>query len=222
MNLLVLLALFTSATQSADKQNVPLLSATSPFYLSCMYWNGKNYTDPESRFAKTPIVASKTGIRAYGEVRVEAKDGDCNNTTAVFIASSKDAEFKLVYKKDGGGNGIRLIGWSQDGTRLLFEVNEWAYFSDTGFENVSVVYDAKRVSISEFRDLDKGIQKYFGSDCDFEHSTKRWHSTTQFVVRVTKPLPTEDEQHSCVDAPILLLYDLEKREVSQLPRPASR
>lgn len=28
------------------------------------------------------------------------------------------------------GNGIRLVGWSRDGKRLLAELTEWAYGSD--------------------------------------------------------------------------------------------
>ena len=211
----MLLGLLGFVTQSAQKQNVPLVSATNPFYLSCTYWNGKTFTDPESRSAKTTIVESPNGFRAYGEVVVTAKDGDCNNTTTLFVAAGKDAEFKVVFKKEGNGNGIRLVGWSPDGNKLLAEANSWAYFSDTGFEGLPLVYDAKTGTATEFKDLDKAVTKYFGSECDFEHSVRRWQSDAEILVRISQAPPSEEyEQHFCVKTPTLLIFDLEKRVTS--------
>jgi hypothetical protein len=216
MILFTLLSFLSFSTQSTSRANEPLVSATNPFYLSCTYWDGKTFTDPASRSAMTPILESKNGFRAYGEVRVTVKDGNCDNTTTLFVASTSNAEFKTAYTKEGDGNGIRLVGWSPDQTKLLFEVNNWRYFSDGGFENVSVIYDSKRNSTAEFPDLDKTIMNYFGSECDFEHSTRRWKTDSQFVVRITPPLPSEDEQHPCASSPLLLVYEIEKKAVSAL------
>jgi hypothetical protein len=215
-----LLGLLAFFAQINNQPNTPLVSATNPFYLSCTYWDGKSFTDPASRSAKTPISESKNGYRAYGEVQVMAKDGDCENTTTLFVAKGKDVEFKVVYRtKDGGGNGIRMVGWSPNGQRLLAELNKWAYFSDTGFEGRPLVYNSADDSTTEFTDLDKTVLKYFGSECDFEHSVRRWQSDSQIVVRISQaPASDEYEQHFCVKSPMLLLYDLDKRAISSLTR----
>jgi len=219
MILFTLLSFFSFFTQSTNIANDPLVSATNPFYLSCTYWDGKTFTDPASRSARTRILESANGSRAYGEVQVTAKDGDCENTTTLFVALGKDTEFKAVYTKDGGGNGIRLIGWSPDGNKLLVEINQWAYFTDTGFENVPVVYDAKKNSAAKYADLDKAVLKYFASECEFEHSVRRWKSDTELVVRISKTEPSDEyEQHFCVTTPTLLIFDLEKQVASRMPR----
>jgi hypothetical protein len=211
------LGLLTFFIQTANQQNTPLVSATNPFYLSCTYWDGKSFTNPASRAAKTPISESKNGYRAYGEVQVTAKDGDCENTTTLFVAKGKDAEFRVAYRTmDGGGNGIRIVGWSPNGQRLLAELNKWAYFSDVGFEELPLVYDATNDSATQFTDLDKAVLKYFGSDCDFEHSVRRWRTDSQFIVRISPPTVGEDEVHPCVKTPVLLIFDSQTRTVFPL------
>lgn len=220
MILLAILGFLAFTDQSAEKQSAPLVSPTNPFYLSCTYWNGKGWTDPTSRSAKTPILESKTGFRSYGEVKVAVNQGDCQNTTTLFVALGRDAEFKQVYTKEGGGNGIRLIGWSPNGRFLLVETNEWIYESDSGFSSEPAVFDATKNGLHRLPDFDKALTDHFGTQCEFEHAIMRWQTDSQVVVKVSKtPFDESYEQHFCIKSPIFLLFDLDKRTISQLSRP---
>lgn len=70
----------------------------------------------------------------YGEVAVKVllKEG-CENTTTLNVASGAGQAYKVAYvQSERNGNGIRLIGWSPSGKKLLTEVNLWDYESDSG------------------------------------------------------------------------------------------
>ena len=121
------LSLFLAGGSQANKNDEPLVSATNPTYLSCTFWTGKTWSKPAARSARTPVVRSPRGLLAYGEVKVEVQNEDCENTTTLYVAAGEGKEYRSVYKKDGGGNGIRIIGWSPDGDRLLVEVTSWIY-----------------------------------------------------------------------------------------------
>lgn len=115
MIFVLLLNLLLAGAPQASKSNEPLVSATNPTYLSCTFWTGKTFSKLEARSARTPALRSPKGFLAYGEVRVEVQGEDCENTTTLYVATGEGKEFKAVYKKDGGGNGIRIIGWSPSG-----------------------------------------------------------------------------------------------------------
>ena len=122
MIFVLLLNLLLYGTRQTSKNNEPLVSATNPTYLSCTFWTGKTFSKLEARSARTAIVRSPKGFLAYGEVRVEVQGDDCENTTTLYVATGEGKEFKAVYKKDGDGNGIRIIGWSPSGERVLAEI----------------------------------------------------------------------------------------------------
>jgi hypothetical protein len=121
VNLLVLL-LSVFLGQETKSDSVPRVSPTDPFYLGCTVGAGKSWTPVTARSAQTPEIESPKGYRAYAEVQVTVdKDGSCENSTELFVASPGDGTFKLVYSKtpaDSDGNGIRLIGWSPSGDKL--------------------------------------------------------------------------------------------------------
>jgi len=217
MTAVALVAVFASLqTVAQDKQ--PRVSATDTSYLSCTIWKGKGWTPPTSRSARTQLFESPNGYRAYGEVKVIVKDGSCENSSTLYVARAATQPFKIAYaeprSRSGDGNGIRLIGWSASGEKLLAEVNFWKYETDRGFSHVPLIYDASTGTASEIRGLDKALTQHFGSDCEFEPTIDGWKGNEHIVVKVSKPPEDESyEQHFCVTEPRLLLYDLQNETV---------
>jgi hypothetical protein len=131
---LILLSVTLSLWQGAETKSQPIISATNPAYLGCTTWTGHEWTTPAARSARTPILESPKGFRAYGEVRVVVKDGSCENTTKLYVASAAERSFRTVYSPSvSDGNGIRLVGWSPNGDKLLAEVTLWKYETDLGY-----------------------------------------------------------------------------------------
>jgi hypothetical protein len=146
------------------------------------------------------------------------KDGSCENSSTLYVARADQQPFKIAYAEprsgSGDGNGIRLIGWSASGEKLLAEVNFWKYETDVGFWHVPLIYDASTGTTSEIRGLDKALTRYFASDCEFEPAVDAWEGDEQIVVKVSKPPEDESyEQRICVTEPRLLVYDLRKETV---------
>jgi hypothetical protein len=193
----------------------PRVSATDTAYLSCTVWTGKGWSRPTARSARTPVLDSPNGVRAYGEVKVVVKNGSCENTTMLYVASAAGQEFKVAYKAPSGdGNGIRLIGWSPDGKKLLADVNFWKYETDRGFGEVPLIYDTATGQATEIPEAGKALAAHFGSDCEFDTSTWGWKSNSQILIRVSRT-PTDEsyEQHFCVEQPRLFVFDLLKGTV---------
>ena len=161
----LLINLSLAGAPQTSKNNEPLVSATNPTYLSCTFWTGKAFSKPAARSARTPVVRSPRGLLAYGEVKVEVQNDNCENTTTLYVATGEGKEFRSVYKKDGDGNGMRIIGWSPDGNRLLAEVTSWIYESDTGFEYTPVIYDAESSTAQENSALEKALIDHLGKAC---------------------------------------------------------
>ena len=140
------------------------------------------------------------------------KDGSCENTTELFVASPGEAAFRLVYSKtpaDSDGNGIRLIGWSPSGGKLLAEINLWRYETDGGYGRVQLIYDSSTKSATEIPSLYKTLARHFGENCEFDFAAESWKSDEQVMVKVTKALedPSYD-QHFCVQRPRLFVFNL--------------
>ncbi|MFI5058119.1 MAG: hypothetical protein ACHQLQ_08020 [Candidatus Acidiferrales bacterium] len=213
-------ALLFSWRQTAEKNAQPLISATNPEYLGCTIWTGKEWTKPSPRSARTPLLESAKGFLAYAEVKVAVNDGTCTNTTTLYIASGAGKKFKIAYTKlpsASDGNGIRLIGWSPSGDRLLAEVNLWKYETDLGYDHVALIYDASTDLAREIPALDEALTRHFGPDCEFELAVKGWKTNEQILVKISRtPESEEYEQHFCVKEPRTLVYDLQKETVQAI------
>lgn len=217
-----LLNLLLADAPQANKNNEPLVSATNPTYLSCTFWTGKTFSKPEARSARTSVERSPRGFLAYGEVKVEVQGDDCENTTTLYVAAGEGKEFKAVYKKDGGGNGIRIIGWSPDGQHLLSEITSWFYESDTGFEYTPVIYEAGSPTAQENAAFEKALKHYLGN-CSYEHNLTSWKTNSQVVVKVSPYLDVDgSDEYSCLKRPKLLLYDLQSNSLIPLPSGSSK
>jgi hypothetical protein len=216
---LLAMALLTAPpnwSQTTEKASPPRVSATDPEYLSCTVWDGKLWSRPAERSARTPVLESRKGSRAYGEVSVTVKGQDCENTTTLNLASSTGDEFSVVYKGRGAkGNGIRLIGWSPSGDELLAEMNYWEYETDAGFDYIPLIYDTRSHQAIEMKSADEALINHFGTDCEFEPTVEGWKSDTQILIRVSKmPGDESSEQKSCVEKPQLFVFDLEDGSVA--------
>jgi len=219
----IVLTLVLGSSPATQRSAQPLVSATGTAYLSCTTWTGKAWTAPTGRSARTPIMVSPKGFRAYAEVKVVASDGSCENTTTIYVASRAGRKFKAIYSKTGGGNGIRLIGWSPTGEKLLAEVNTWEYETDTGYTHIPVLYDASTDSAKEILELNQALLRHFGTNCDFDDSLRSWRNGEQVLVKISRP--TEDdsyEQHFCVEHSSLFVFDLRDKSLHLYERPQTK
>jgi len=210
-------ALLLGWWQASQAATQPRVSATDTAYLSCTTWTGRAWTDFTARSARTPVVESPKGFRAYAQVDIVVEDGSCQNTTSLYVASGPSGTFEVVYAKrpsDSDGNGIRLIGWSPSGEKLLAEVNLWKYETDLGFGHVPLIYNASTRSVKEIRVLDDALSRHFGGNCEFELGVEGWKGNQQIQVKVSRSPETDEyEQHFCVKEPRAFVFDLQKGSV---------
>ena len=94
-----------------------------------------------SRRQQTPVVESKIGSRAYGEISAEAsRGGGCEVSTIVYVAKIHGS-FRPALQQgveslpDGSiydGNGVAYMSWSPSGRKLLVVVFQWTWGTDGG------------------------------------------------------------------------------------------
>jgi hypothetical protein len=212
--------------QAQNKDNQPLVSETDPAYLSCTFWNGHEWSPPTSRSARTPILKSNKGFRAYGEVKVVVKGGSCENITKLYVAPPGEQKFKIVYTKDASeidGNGITMIGWSPNGDKLLLQINFWRYETDSGYGRLGVVYSAAKKSLQELDELNAALALHFGDSCEYDVAIDGWKSDNRVSVKVLKGLEDDSyEQHFCVNEPILFVFDIQRGTLETPPSSQAR
>lgn len=216
----IALSLLFGWRQAAHKSAQPRVSTTGTSYLSCTAWTGNGWTDPTPRSSRTPFLESPKGFRAYAEVKTIVNNGDCKNTTTLYVASGVGQTFRIVYTKtpsSSDGNGIRLIGWSPSGDKLLAEVNLWRYETDGGFDHLAYVYDASRGVAKELHP-DRALARHFGSSCEFELAVDDWKTDEQISIKVSKSPESETYvQHFCVNKPRKFLFDLQEETLGAEP-----
>ena len=134
----------------------------------------------------------------------------CKNTAQLFY--SKDGkDYKSVYMKAGledQGVGIRMIGWSHNGTSLLIELSVWGYDRDTDVVKSALMLDASAAEVRELP-LDDAFEHVLGKDCEFDSSLVGWQTDESILVRVTKtPATNRYEQTFCVEKPTVFSFNL--------------
>lgn len=87
---------------------------------------------------------SPDGSRAaYASAKALWVMGSCVNTSYIFVrkgASPFEIAFLQEPTEEQSGNGIRIIDWSKDGRRLLFDVLRWQWGSDAETTNQIWLY----------------------------------------------------------------------------------
>jgi hypothetical protein len=213
----ILLAFVFGPWQMPQANMQPRVSATDPGFLSCTTWTGKDWTEFTPRSARTPVVESPNGFRAYAEVKVAVKDGSCKNTSTLYVASRAGQTFRVAYSElpsASDGNGIHVIGWSPSGDKLLAEVNLWKYETDGAYGHIAVVYDSSTDSTKEVPALNEALLRHFGPNCEFELALERWKSNEEVLVKISRSPEDESyEQHFCVEQPRVFVFDLHTKSL---------
>lgn len=195
---------------------VSFASSQDTIFVSC--WSGPRSDTFRTRSVKSPTISSGTGQKAYVSVKTTASGRSCRNNTKLFVAGPTGEfrkAFELEPNETDDGNGMRLIGWSRGGTKLLAELTRWTYGSDTGMDRDVIVYDSGARRISKF-DVAESLATHFGQDCAFDFETKAWHEPGAVVVAVRVYKDNLDETlKSCVQQPTNLIVELATGAVSQ-------
>lgn len=184
--------------------------------LSC--WDNHHGGAFQTRHAKTPIMKSSGGS-AYAEVIAEASNSGeaqfCKNTVQVFFAKD-GTNYKVVYEKaglDDEGVGIRVLGWSQNGSKLLMEASAWGYDLDRDVSKSALLLDAGTADVKELP-LADAFERVFGKDCEFDSSVIGWQGDERVLIRVGKTPPTTKYQQTfCVEKPTIYSFNLKEGKI---------
>ena len=196
-------------------------------YLECVQDDkGANVV---SRSLPTPVFDSQQGFRAYGVVVAsQFPKGGCENTTTVYLADP-GRTFRVVFQQraerlpDGSvydGNGIINLLWSPSGTRLLIEVSQWTWGTDSTWNTKYVLFTSETGEVTELP-ITAAIQRHFSKPCGWMDSSEGWLDDEQIAIEL-KPSPDVDEEGdvgptpSCVDKATQFSFDVNFGEFSQL------
>jgi hypothetical protein len=150
--------------------------------LSC--WKGRDSFS--SRQARSAVISSAAGDRAYTEVKAtafkpkyeETYSGDlCENTVKLFLAKGGVSNFRLILgsnsptidclKIEGRNlcdvNGVQLVDWSRDGRLLLANLVIWRYETDGGILRLPLIYDIGENKFTQ-PDLYHFFDEYYKTD----------------------------------------------------------
>jgi hypothetical protein len=180
--------------------------------LSC--WKGNSFG---SRFARSAVISSSAGARAYAEVQAtalkpkyqETYSGPlCENSIKLFLASAHTSSFRVFIDTkdcsavaDGdfcNANGVQLVDWSRDGNLLLAETVSWQYESDSRLLRVPIVYDVAKRRFTR-PDVYHLFDTYYKTDsyeekedpasthCDYELLTEGFSPEGNVVLSASRP-----------------------------------
>jgi hypothetical protein len=135
----------TTSTALAQKVSTVRAPESAPSPENPYNVNCGNRPPYKSQSSRSRVLLSPDGNReAYAEAKSQCV-GSCVNTSSVFVRA-KSSAYQLVFLQEPTeemvGNGVRLIDWSKDGTKLLFDVIRWQDGSDAGPNNEIWIYDA--------------------------------------------------------------------------------
>jgi hypothetical protein len=179
--------------------------------LSC--WDTHHGGSFQTRHARTQV-AKSSGGSAYAEVTAEASNSGeaqfCKNTVQVFFAKD-GTNYKVAYEKaglDDEGVGIRVLGWSQNGKKLLMETSVWGYDLDHDVSKSALLLEADTAQVKELP-LADAFEHVFGKDCEFDSSVLGWQGDERVLIRVGKTPPTTKYQQTfCVEKPTIYSFNL--------------
>lgn len=183
--------------------------------LSC--WAAQMF---KSRKAKTPVFRSVRGF-AYGDTTAEAATDTehahlCSNRVRLFY-SQDGHNYKRVYetRRERNGVGIRLLGWSEDGEKLLIQLEEYPYDSDAMTVRTALVFEPASEQVKDLH-LVQALQRVFGKECEFDQTVMGWKSLDSILVRITRTPHTDHyKQVFCVSSPTLYTFSLRTKSVSR-------
>jgi hypothetical protein len=184
--------------------------------------------DVGSRTVRTRVVASKTGSRAYGKVVAKPERG-CRNTSTIFV-SEPTQSFRVVFEQsteaegDGSGilngNGVEAILWSPSGSRLLVEISQWIWGSDTDVLTKYLVYEPQK-PVTVIKPVET-IWKTFKQPCTALIESRGWIDNNRIELEVKPFLSTDEEgipdgTPICLEKAMKFSFDVEMGTLEQLP-----
>lgn len=166
-------------------------------YLTC----GDN--PGNSRTVRSDIFISPDNKhRAYAEVEARAirpsvvgySGPVCVNSSRLVVGSNA-SDFKVVFLEEPSdvetGNSLRVVDWSADSRRLLFELAQWPYESP-GVSRMPVVYDVN-YGVFQQPDLNHIFSRHFGLECSLDVHVVGFSPEAKVVIE-TRPLSPEEEE----------------------------
>jgi hypothetical protein len=174
-----------------------------------------------SQTARTPIFTSADGSRAYGVVTAEYRSsGSCENISQIYFADV-DGSLRVLFRQgeeslpDGtvyDGNGVEAIRWSPSGTRLLLEVSQWTWGTDSTWNTKYILFTKGQ---PEPRQLapEETIGQHFTQPCLRTIESLGWTDDTHVAFNVNASREydeegTPDSTPSCVDKPTRFTFDV--------------
>ena len=176
---------------------------------------------------RTPVIESKTGSLAYGEISAEESGGSCQNSTVVYVADI-NGSFRPALQQgvetlpDGSiydGNGAAYMSWSPSGRTLLVVLFQWTWGTDDGgnykYFLIKTGDNAPKLLLPE-----RTIRKQFKQPCTALISFNRWVDDTRIELQVRPFVATNEEgepagTRSCINVATLFSFDIERDTVSQ-------
>jgi hypothetical protein len=174
---------------------------------------------------RSPVLISpRNRKRAYAEVSASVALGNCANQSKLFIQSrGVSHHYNLVFLQEPTemqrGNGIRIVDWSHDGRRLLFETIRWQYGSDARPHKDILIYDTGSGVFSPVRL--EGLFKRFGESCFVTINPVGFSAENQAVLEVSARQDYDEERHPlkprCAERKGLWSYDPSTFKMNELP-----
>jgi len=118
----------------------------------------------------------------------------CVNNSRLLVRSEA-SDFKVVFLEEPSdveaGNSLRVVDWSADSRRLLFELAQWQYDSP-GVGRTPVIYDVN-YGVFQQPDLNHIFSRHFGLECSLDVHVVGFSPEAKVVIE-TQPLSPEEEE----------------------------
>ena len=137
----------------------------------------------------------------------------------MFVAGRQGPGEELVYllapRRWELGNSLRVVVWSSDSRRLLFEASYWQYQSDVRGQAV-LLYDTVHGTF-DTPDVTGILAKRLGRSCQVQFSVKGFSPDGNIVIEM-KPYPREgtDSEPGCLTKEGLWLLNWDREALEPL------
>jgi hypothetical protein len=211
----------TLASAAVAQRDKPLATA----YVECV--RDAKGRDIASRSVRTPAFKPVRGT-VYAVVTAEhSRQYSCENNTAVYIAGG-GRKRRLAFQQkperlpDGtvyDGNGVEAIRWSPSGDRMVVEVSQWKWGTDSGWNTKYIVLSPATEAATEIPVL-RDIAQQFPQECVRNVISKGWRDNTHIAVEVGPAKDVDEEglpgpTPSCVVKPTSYFFDVESGRLRQ-------
>ena len=202
------------------------LKPLSTEFVDCVTNEGGAFV--ASRKQQTPVLESKIGNRAYGEVSAEASgSGGCPVSTIVYVAEG-NGSFRPALQQgverlsDGSvydGSGVAYMSWSPSGRKLLVVLFQWTWGTDGG-GNYKYFLIEPGHNAAELIFPERAIWKQFKRPCAALIDFNRWVDDERIQLEVRPFVSTNeegepDETSSCVKEAAMRSFDVVRNKISQ-------